>query len=49
MYERLAQMGETLRGKLRAALDEFEIPNQVTGIASLFGLHFTANEITARR
>ena len=49
VYERLAQMGESLRGKLRAVLDEFEIPNQVTGIASLFGLHFTANEITDHR
>ena len=49
VYERLARMGESLRGKLRAVLDEFEIPNQVTGIASLFGLHFTANEITDHR
>ena len=49
VYEQLAQVGESLRGKLRAVLDEFEIPNQVTGIASLFGLHFTANEIIDHR
>ena len=49
VYGRLAQMGETLRGKLRAVLDEFEIPNQVTGVASLFGLYFTSEEIVDHR
>ena len=49
VYDLLAQTGETLRAKLRAVLDEFEIPNQVTGIASLFGLHFTSNEIVDHR
>ena len=49
VYERLARVGESLRGKLRAVLDEFEIPNQVTGIASLFGLHFTVSEIVDHR
>jgi glutamate-1-semialdehyde 2,1-aminomutase len=41
IYRRLAAMGETLRTRLRAALAGTGTPVQVTGIASLFGLHFT--------
>ena len=45
VYERMNALGETLRAKLRAVFDELEVPAQVTGIASLFGIHFTDEEI----
>ena len=49
VYERLDRLGETLREKLRAVFDELEVEAQVTGIASLFGIHFTPEEITDYR
>jgi glutamate-1-semialdehyde 2,1-aminomutase len=49
VYRRLADLGESLRGKLRAALAEAGVPAQVTGVASLFGLHFTAAPVTDYR
>ena len=49
VYDRLDNLGEILREKLRAIFAEFEIPAQVTGVASLFGVHFTTNEITDYR
>ncbi|MCI0438219.1 MAG: aminotransferase class III-fold pyridoxal phosphate-dependent enzyme, partial [Chloroflexi bacterium] len=49
IYKRMADQGETLRQKLRAVFDEFDVPVQVTGIASLFGIHFTPEEITDYR
>ena len=48
-YGRLNDLGEMLRGKLRAVFGELEVPVQVTGIASLFGIHFTSEEITDYR
>ena len=45
VYRRLADLGESLRTKLRAALSAAGVPAQVTGIASLFGVHFTARPI----
>ena len=42
-------LGEMLRQKLRAIFDELEIPVQITGIGSLFGIHFTDQEITDYR
>jgi glutamate-1-semialdehyde 2,1-aminomutase len=41
VYRRLADMGEALRGRLRKALGDTGVPVQVTGIASLFGIHFS--------
>ena len=35
--------------KLRAVFDELEVPAQVTGVASLFGIHFTDEEIVDYR
>ena len=35
--------------ELRAVFDEMEVPAQVTGVASLFGIHFTAQEIVDYR
>ena len=49
VYQRLNALGETLRMKLRAVFDEMEVPVQVTGIGSLFGVHFTSEEITDYR
>ena len=46
VYERLNALGEMVRGKLRAVFDELEVPAQVTGIASFFGIHFNSEEIT---
>jgi glutamate-1-semialdehyde 2,1-aminomutase len=45
MYRRLADLGDSLRTKLRAALASAGVPAQVTGIASLFGVHFTPRPI----
>lgn len=45
VYRRLGEMGEALRGKLRGALAETGVPAQVTGIASLFGIHFTGRPV----
>lgn len=45
VYERMNALGGELRAKLRAVFDEFEVPAQVTGIGSLFGVHFTSEEI----
>lgn len=44
-YERLARMGELLRGGLRSLSVETEVPLQVTGLGSLFGLHWTAGSV----
>lgn len=45
VYDRMARLGETLRAKLRAVFDELEVPAQVTGVASFFGVHFTHEAI----
>ena len=49
VYQRLDRLGEMLRAKLRAVFDELEVPAQVTGVASLYGVHFTSEEITDYR
>lgn len=49
VYARMSGLGETLREKLRAVFAEFEVPAQVTGVASLFGIHFTSDDITDYR
>jgi glutamate-1-semialdehyde 2,1-aminomutase len=45
VYRRLAELGESLRSRLRAALAGGGVTAQVTGIASLFGVHFTPRPI----
>ena len=45
VYDRMNALGSELRAKLRAVFDEFEVPAQVTGIGSLFGIHFTSERI----
>ena len=49
VYKRLNALGDTLRMKLRAVFDEMDVPVQVTGIGSLYGVHFTSEEITDYR
>jgi glutamate-1-semialdehyde 2,1-aminomutase len=45
VYRKLAEAGEVARVRLRAALAGTGVPVQVTGIASLFGVHFTDRPI----
>ena len=49
VYQRLDRLGTTLRQKLQAVFDELDVEVQVTGIASLFGIHFTSQEVTDYR
>ncbi len=45
VYQRMDRLGGMLRQKLRAVFDELDVPAQVTGVASFFGIHFTREEI----
>ena len=45
VYSRMNKLGETLREQLRAVFDEFDIDAQVTGVASMFGIHFSEQTI----
>jgi glutamate-1-semialdehyde 2,1-aminomutase len=45
IYRRLAELGESLRQKLRRTLGGTGVSAQVTGIASLFGIHFNTRPI----
>ena len=49
VYQRLSDLGDMLREKLRAVLGELDVPAQVTGTASVFGVHFTTEELTDYR
>jgi glutamate-1-semialdehyde 2,1-aminomutase len=49
IYRQLAEVGESLRAKLRRTLHAIGVPAQVTGIASLFGIHFNARPIRSYR
>ena len=49
VYDRMNALGGQLRAKLRAVFDEFEVPAQVTGVGSLFGIHFTSEQIVNYR
>ena len=44
-YRRLAELGEMLRQGVRQVCAELEQPVTVTGIGSLFGIHFTAGPL----
>ncbi len=48
-YERLDRLGGQARAKLQAVLDELEVKAVVTGIASLFAIHFGIDEVTDYR
>ena len=45
VYQRLNSLGKSLRAKLRAVFDELEVPCQITGTASFFGMHITSEPV----
>jgi glutamate-1-semialdehyde 2,1-aminomutase len=49
VYRRLAEMTEYLRAGILKVGADLEIPIQVTGLGSLFGIHFTAAELVGYR
>lgn len=49
VYARLNALGESLRQKLRSLFAELEVPAQVTGMGSLFNVHFTPGEVRTYR
>jgi glutamate-1-semialdehyde 2,1-aminomutase len=49
VYRRLAELGDSLRQKLRRTLAATGVPSQVTGVASLFGIHFNSRPIRSYR
>ena len=49
VYTRLSRLGAELREKLAAVFGELDVDAQVTGVASLFGVHFTAEEVVDNR
>ena len=49
VYRRLAEVTEYLRQGLREAGQELEVPVQVTGLGSLFGIHFLEDELVSYR
>jgi glutamate-1-semialdehyde 2,1-aminomutase len=49
VYRRMNALGEQLRTELRQALAGLGVPAQVTGVASLFGLHFTDRPVRSYR
>ena len=49
VYRRLAEVTEYLRHGLREVGQELEMPVQVTGLGSLFGIHFTDDTLVGYR
>ena len=45
VYRRLAELTERLRQGVREVCSSLEVPVQVTGLGSLFGIHFSKDEI----
>ena len=45
VYRALAEMTEALKQGIRDVCGEMEVPVQVTGLGSLFGIHFTDREV----
>jgi glutamate-1-semialdehyde 2,1-aminomutase len=49
VYQRLSHLGHLLRQRLRGMFEEMDVPAQITGVASFFGIHFTPKEVTDYR
>ena len=49
VYRRLAEVTERLRHGLREAGQDLEVPVQVTGLGSLFGIHFLEDSLVGYR
>jgi glutamate-1-semialdehyde 2,1-aminomutase len=47
--DRINRLGDRLRGRLRRAITGAGVAAQVTGVGSLFGVHFTAEPVTSAR
>jgi glutamate-1-semialdehyde 2,1-aminomutase len=45
LYPRLNALGDRLRGALREIFAEMGVPAQVTGVGSVFSVHFTEEEV----
>jgi glutamate-1-semialdehyde 2,1-aminomutase len=45
VYRQLSEMTEKVKQGVRQVCEELEVPVQVTGLGSLFGIHFTGGEI----
>ena len=45
----MAELTEELRKGLRSVCGELEVPVQVTGLGSLFGIHFVDGEVSGYR
>ncbi len=49
VYESLNRRGASLRARIQALCSRYDVPVQVTGEGSLFGLHWTAEPVTDYR
>ena len=49
VYRKLAEMTDYLKAEILKVGAELEIPVQVTGLGSLFGIHFTSDELVGYR
>ncbi len=49
VYRRLAELTELLRDGIRQMCSRMEVPVQVTGLGSLFGIHFTDRPVRSYR
>jgi glutamate-1-semialdehyde 2,1-aminomutase len=49
VYARLEELGDRLREGLQAVFDRHDVAAQVTGVASLFQVHFTSQPVTDYR
>lgn len=49
VYDHLNKLGDMLRENLRTSIINMELPIQVTGIGSLFGIHFTDHDVNTYR
>ena len=45
VFTRLNSLGDQIRQKINAVFGELEMPGQATGVGSLFGIHFSDEEI----
>ena len=45
VYQRLDYLGDSLRQGIRKVCADLEVPAQITGLGSLFGIHFTDHPI----
>jgi glutamate-1-semialdehyde 2,1-aminomutase len=46
IYDRMNNLGESLRAQLRSVFDEFDINTSITGVGSFFGIHFSDKPVT---